>query len=158
MNDRITTFAESLFMFWQYPFLLLWVMGMSGHKIWFYFRTHTHTDLDQKQLAADYTIQSDIYVYLFSLLEAIGISQKNELWGLHRSLSFCKPFYFLQYHTLCTKLCLCGGGYGCTNSIWSEKKEDSAYLALGSYSIQIWKDLLIYSDILQKDWARLVYR
>ena len=75
-------------MFWQYPFLLLWVMGMSGHKIWFYFRTHTHTDLDQKQLAADYTIQSDIYVYLFSLLlEAIGISQKNELWGLHRSLS-----------------------------------------------------------------------
>ena len=101
MNDRITTFAESLFMFWQYPFLLLWVMGMSGHKIWFYFRTHTHTDLDQKQLAADYTIQSDIYVYLFSLLEAIGISQKNELWGLHRSLSFCKPFYFLQYHTLC---------------------------------------------------------
>ena len=89
MNDRITTFAESLFMFmfWQYPFLLLWVMGMSGHKIWFYFRTHTHTDLDQKQLAADYTIQSDIYVYLFSLLEAIGISQKNELWGLHRSLS-----------------------------------------------------------------------
>ena len=63
MNDRITTFAESLFMFWQYPFLLLWVMGMSGHKIWFYFRTHTYTDLDQKQLAADYTIQSDMYIY-----------------------------------------------------------------------------------------------
>ena len=83
-------------MFWQYPFLLLWVMGMSGHKIWFYFRTHTHTDLDQKQLAADYTIQSDIYVYLFSLLlEAIGISQKNELWGLHRSLSlFANPSTF----------------------------------------------------------------
>ena len=105
MNDRITTFAESLFMFWQYPFLLLWVMGMSGHKIWFYFRTHTHTDLDQKQLAADYTIQSDIYVYLFSLLEAIGISQKNELWGLRRSIflqtllhTYCNP---TRYHTLC---------------------------------------------------------
>lgn len=146
-------------MFWQYPFLLLWVMGMSGHKIWFYFRTHTHTDLDQKQLAADYTIQSDIYVYLFSLLEAIGISQKNELWGLHRSLSlFANPSTFCNttHCAMCTKLCLCGGGYGCTNSIWSEKKEDSAYLALGSSSFQIWKDLLIYSDILQKDWARLV--
>ena len=134
MNDRITTFAESLFMFWQYPFLLLWVMGMSGHKIWFYFRTHT--DLDQKQLAADYTIQSEMYMYIyFHYWKQLAFHRKMSYEDyIVLSLSFCKPFYFLQYHTLCTKLCLCGGGYGCTNSIWSEKKEDSAYQALGSSS------------------------
>ena len=157
MNERITTFAESLFIFWQYPFLL-YIMGMSGHKNLILFLNTTHTKQpDQKQQITQFNRKN-----LFSLLEAIGISQKNELWWL-RSL-------FLQtlllsaipldttHCAMCTKLCLCGGGYGCTNSIWSEKKEDSAYLALGSSSFQIWKDLLIYSDILQKDWARLVCR
>ena len=139
MNDRITTFAESLFMFWQYPFLLLWVMGMSGHKIWFYFRTHTHTDLDQKQLAADYTIQSDIYVYLFPLLEAIGISEKNELWGLHRSLSlFANPSTFCN-----TTHCAQSYAYVVVVMvalIVSDQKKKNIH---HSPSIQTWKDLLI---------------
>ena len=119
------------------PFSCCGLWAWVGIKSDFIFE-HTHPDLDQKQLAADYTIQSDIYVYLFSLLEAIGISQKNELWGLHRSLSlFANPSTFCNttHCAMCTKLCLCGGGYGCTNSIWSEKKEDSAYLS--SWSIFI---------------------
>ena len=104
-----------------------------GIKIWFCFWTHTKQP-DQKQQITQFNLKN-----LFSLLEAIGISQKNELWRLLYSL-------FLQtlllsaipldttHCAMCTKLCLCGGGYGCTNSIWSEKKEDSAYLALGSSS------------------------
>ena len=124
-----------------------------GIKIWFCFWTpHTNQTKNSR-------LHNSIWRIYFHYWKQLAFHRKMSYEDyIVLSLSFCKPFYFLQYHTLCTKLCLCGGGYGCTNSIWSEKNEDSVYLALGSSSFQIWKDLLIYSDILQKDWARLVCR
>ena len=134
MNERIATFAESLFIFWQYPFLL-YIMGMSGHKNLILFLNTTHQATRPK--TADYTIQSE---------ESIFTTGSNwhftEKWVMTTTFSlFTNPFTFCNaipldttHCAMCTKLCLCGGGYGCTNSIWSEKKEDSAYLALGSSS------------------------
>ena len=146
MNDRITTFAESLFMFWQYPFLLC-VMVMSGHKIWFCFQTYTDW-LDQKLQRTDYTIQSNMCIY-FHYWKQLAFHRKMSYEDyIVLSLSiFANPSTFCNttHCAMCTKLCLCGGGYGCTNSVWSGKKLRLLFSrALWFPSFQTWKNLLIY--------------
>ena len=142
------------------PFSCCGLWAWVGIKSDFIFE-HTHRPGPK---TASSRLHNSIWYICISIFTTGSNWHFTEKWVMRTtsfSLSlFANPSTFCNttHCAMCTKLCLCGGGYGCTNSIWSEKKEDSAYLALGSSSFQIWKDLLIYSDILQKDWARLVCR
>ena len=142
------------------PFSCCGLWAWVGIKSDFIFK---HTHRPGPKTASSRLHNSIWYVYLFSLLEAIGISQKNELWGLHRSLSLFLQTLLLSAipHTV-----QCAQSYAYVVVVMvalivsdqRKKKIQHKYLALGSSSFQIWKDLLIYSDILQKDWTRLVCR